>query len=105
MDERIVVVGAGVGGLTLAERLLQEQTSGQSVTVIEREENPGGLARTFSIDGFEFDIGPHRFHTSDPAVQCYLLEILGDDFITMPRASSPTVLNFVTIPRWKGFRI
>ena len=87
LGERIVVIGAGVAGLTLAERLLHD-SPGSSVTVIEREDSPGGLARTFSVDGFEFDIGPHRFHTSDPVVQCYLLDILGDDFVTMPRASS-----------------
>jgi protoporphyrinogen oxidase len=84
---RTVVVGAGVAGLTLAERLLASG-SGGTVTVLEREDHPGGLGRTFSRDGFLFDIGPHRFHTSDPAVQSYLLEVLGDDFITMPRASS-----------------
>ena len=84
---RVVITGAGVAGLTLAERLL---TSGRAsdVTVVERESEPGGLARTLQREGFCFDIGPHRFHTSDSAVEAYLLEILGQDHVTIPRASS-----------------
>lgn len=93
MSDRTVIVGAGVAGLTLAERLLDDSEGEKSVIVLEREESPGGLSRTFSQDGFLFDIGPHRFHTSDPAVQAYLLEILGDGFITMPRASSVYMFN------------
>jgi len=84
---RVVIVGAGVAGLTLADRLLASGRSSR-VTVVEREEAPGGLARTFRKDGFCFDIGPHRFHTSDAMVEAYLLEILGDEHVTIPRASS-----------------
>ncbi len=86
-DNRVVIVGAGVAGLTLAERLTKNSPSTQ-ITVIEKENAPGGLARTFQKDGFYFDIGPHRFHTSDSAVEEYLLEILGDEHISIPRASS-----------------
>jgi len=85
-DGRKIIVGAGVAGLTLAERL---GASGcREVTVLEREDAPGGLARTFQREGFRFDIGPHRFHTSDPAVQSYLLEILGSEITAIPRSSS-----------------
>ncbi|MDM7992124.1 MAG: FAD-dependent oxidoreductase [Candidatus Fermentibacter sp.] len=84
--ERKIVVGAGVAGLTLAERLCAG--GGCEVTVLEGEESPGGLARTFTREGFRFDIGPHRFHTSDTAVQSYLLEILGSEITAIPRASS-----------------
>jgi len=84
---RTVVVGAGVAGLTLAERLLNAD-NGADVIVLEREDAPGGLARTFEYDGFHFDIGPHRFYTSDIDVERYLLEILGEEHITITRASS-----------------
>ncbi|NOQ22559.1 MAG: FAD-dependent oxidoreductase [Candidatus Aegiribacteria sp.] len=87
MTRKIVIAGAGVSGLTLAERLT---ASGEdvSVTVLEKEDSPGGLARTFERDGFLFDIGPHRFHTSDSAVSKYLLEILGNDHVTISRSSN-----------------
>ncbi len=83
---RRIIVGAGVAGLTLAERLCS--SGGNDLVVLEREKEPGGLARTFRRDDFSFDIGPHRFHTSDTAVQAYLLEILGSEIATIPRASS-----------------
>jgi len=87
VTRNIVIAGAGVSGLTLAERLT---STGEdvSVTVIEKESCPGGLARTFGRDGFLFDIGPHRFHTSDTDVNNYLLEILGDDHVTINRSSN-----------------
>jgi len=84
---RVVITGAGVAGLTLAERLLAQGRASR-VTLVEREQAPGGLARTFEKEGFFFDIGPHRFHTSDRTVEAYLLEILGDAHVTIPRASS-----------------
>ncbi len=87
MSRKIVIAGAGVSGLTLAERLTASRKD-ISVTVLESENCPGGLARTFERDGFLFDIGPHRFHTSDSTVREYLLEILGNDYVTISRSSN-----------------
>lgn len=80
-----VIVGAGVAGLTLADRLA---ASGGRVVVLERENSPGGLARSFRIDDFIFDIGPHRFHTSDSVVEEFVLEVLAGSYEVIPRASS-----------------
>jgi len=71
----------------MAERLTASE-EGISVTVLEKENSPGGLARTFEKNGFLFDIGPHRFHTSDTSVNEYLLEILGDDHVSICRSSN-----------------
>ncbi|MCK4670962.1 MAG: FAD-dependent oxidoreductase [Candidatus Aegiribacteria sp.] len=87
MSKSTVIVGAGIAGLTLAERLTA-CSENSDVTVIERNSSPGGLARTFKRDGYLFDIGPHRFHTSDPAVEEYLLDILGEEHIAIERVSS-----------------
>ena len=87
MSRNIVIAGAGISGLTLAERLTSSAED-VSVTVLEKEDRPGGLARTFEREGFLFDIGPHRFHTSDPDVSEYLLEILGDEHVTINRSSN-----------------
>ncbi len=82
-----IIVGAGVSGLTLADRLTAEGR-GNSVTLIEREDQPGGLARSFSRQGFDFDIGPHRFHTANPLVDDYLREVLGSCCMEIQRKSS-----------------
>ncbi|MEV1143732.1 phytoene desaturase family protein [Micromonospora sp. NPDC049799] len=53
--DRVVVVGAGLGGLACALHLAG---SGRQVTVLERESVPGGRAGRLSVDGYEFDTGP-----------------------------------------------
>src|SRR5690242_180848 len=50
--DRVVVVGAGLGGLACAIRLA---AAGREVTVLERADAPGGRAGRLSIDGFDFD--------------------------------------------------
>ncbi|SCL16773.1 phytoene desaturase [Micromonospora rhizosphaerae] len=53
--DRVVIVGAGLGGLACALHLAG---SGRRVTVLEREPVPGGRAGRLSVDGYEFDTGP-----------------------------------------------
>ncbi|GAB2540839.1 phytoene desaturase family protein [Rufibacter soli] len=52
---KIVVIGAGFAGLAAASCLAQQ---GYAVTVLEKNETPGGRARVFSAEGFTFDMGP-----------------------------------------------
>ncbi|MGA8116712.1 MAG: phytoene desaturase family protein [Actinocatenispora sp.] len=52
---RVVIVGAGLGGLACAIRLA---ATGREVTLLEREDVPGGRAGRLSYGGYEFDTGP-----------------------------------------------
>ena len=53
--KEIVVIGAGYGGLVASALLAKE---GHNVTVIEKNEQPGGKASLLVKDGFQFDMGP-----------------------------------------------
>jgi phytoene desaturase len=53
--DRVVVVGAGLGGLSAALRLAG---AGREVTVLEREQVPGGRAGVLADSGYAFDTGP-----------------------------------------------
>jgi phytoene desaturase len=53
--DRVVVVGAGLGGLSAALRLAG---AGRQVTVLEREDVPGGRAGIRTEGGYTFDTGP-----------------------------------------------
>jgi phytoene desaturase len=53
---RIVVVGAGMGGLAVSARLA---TQGHDVTICEQSTTVGGKLGWFTRDGFGFDTGPH----------------------------------------------
>ena len=58
----IVVVGSGFGGLSAASLLAKD---GFDVTVIEKNEQPGGRASVYSEDGFYFDMGPSWYLMPD----------------------------------------
>ena len=53
--ERVVIVGAGLAGLSAALRLAG---AGREVTVVERESIPGGRAGLIEDSGYRFDTGP-----------------------------------------------
>ena len=80
----IVIIGAGVAGLTAGYDLSRK---GMRVVVIEKELSVGGLARSFYYGDFVFDVGPHRFHTEDKEVLRFIKMILGRDIRVIPRES------------------
>ncbi len=53
--DHVVVVGAGLAGLSAALRLAG---AGRQVTVVERESVPGGRNGLLEVDGYRFDTGP-----------------------------------------------
>ena len=54
-SDHVVIVGAGLGGLSAALRLAG---AGRKVTVVERESVPGGRNGLLQRDGYSFDTGP-----------------------------------------------
>lgn len=58
MGERVIVIGAGPGGLASAMLLA---SAGFDVDVIERMDRVGGRTSTLEADGFRFDMGPTFF--------------------------------------------
>ena len=52
---RVVVIGAGLGGLAVALRL---QGEGFDVVVLEQRDAPGGRASQLRTDGYTWDTGP-----------------------------------------------
>ncbi|PJF28291.1 MAG: amine oxidase, partial [Phototrophicales bacterium] len=54
MSNKIIIIGAGIGGLTSAALL---QQAGYDVTVLEAQSYAGGCASTFTHKGFRFESG------------------------------------------------
>ena len=53
--KKIIIIGAGIGGLSIAPLLSKENFD---VEIFESEENVGGRANIISENGFTFDTGP-----------------------------------------------
>lgn len=55
---RVIVIGAGAGGLAAAARMAAR---GHAVTILEQGTHCGGKLATYRRDGFAFDTGPSLF--------------------------------------------
>ena len=79
MNKRVVIIGAGIGGLGAAGLFAKK---GYDVTVVEKNQNLGGRANVFEEQGFRFDMGPswylapdifeHFFHLMGERVEDHL---------------------------------
>ena len=85
----VIVVGAGVTGLTIA-RLLTE--AGQQVLVLDKSHRPGGRLATKNVGGIALDSGATSVASSDRSIQRLLGGWLGADWT--PRAERPEVSDW-----------
>lgn len=80
--KKVVILGAGLAGLACGYELTKAKFK---VTLIEKENEVGGLAKTIEKNGFRFDTGPHRWYTKSDMVNTWMLKLLGDEVIKVPR--------------------
>ncbi len=81
--QKIVVLGAGVGGLAAGYFLAR--TGKYAVTVLEKEAVIGGLCGSFEHDGFVLDYGAHKLYSVIPGVLDEALDLMGDRLIRLPK--------------------
>ncbi len=75
IQKDIIVVGAGIAGLTAALSLVHK---GRDVLLIERNEKCGGLMNTFERDGFRFEAGARALVNAglvEPLIKEFALDI------------------------------
>ena len=96
MQERfVVVIGAGLTGLTTAFHL---KGKGYQVLVLEKQDRVGGQIQTHTQDGFTFESGPNTGVVSFPEVAELFQALDGRCQIEIARESSKRRLI------WKGKR-
>lgn len=71
-NKKLVVIGAGISGLTTAYLLFKE---GYDVIVLEQKDKVGGSIETVSSDGFIFDRGPNSGLETTPLIQQLVKEL------------------------------
>lgn len=79
VPKRVVILGAGPSGLSVAWQLLNNEDF--KVTILESEKEVGGLAKTLERDGIKFDIGPHRISPQLPDVLEKIKDLLDKDLL------------------------
>lgn len=62
LPKHVIVIGSGFAGLSAATSLADK---GFAVTLLEKNEMPGGRARIFQAEGFTFDMGPSWYWMPD----------------------------------------
>ena len=82
--KQIVVLGGGLTGLSAGYVLTR---AGHTVAVCEKDAEVGGLSKTIVKDGFRFDLGGHRFFTTDEKLNRFVTGLMRDELITVQRSS------------------
>jgi oxygen-dependent protoporphyrinogen oxidase len=79
MNNKVVLLGAGISGLTAAYLLDKE---GYNVTVLEKRNSVGGSIDSLSEKGYMFDRGPNSGLETTPMIQQIVNELnLQDQFV------------------------
>ncbi len=88
----IVIIGAGISGLTAAKKLEKDYI------ILEKENYLGGLSTQYPANGYWFDFGGHYFHFQDKSeIKEYLLNF--SRFKEFQRKSKTFLLDrFVPFP-------
>lgn len=91
MKKQAIIIGAGYGGMALANILGK---AGYTVNVYEKNQSPGGRIQVVEQDGFTFDLGP----------SWYLMPEVFDDYYNLFDQSASERLDLIRFsPGYKVF--
>src|SRR5262245_17423856 len=93
--KRLVIVGAGVSGLSAAYRL-QQLDPAIDITVLEQSARVGGNAWTERRDGYQVEVGPNGFLDSKPTTLALARDLgLGDRLVPASAAAAKNRFLFL----------
>ena len=95
MEREVVIIGAGLTGLTAAAKLVQK---GKDIQILEKQNRIGGQIQTHQEEGFTFESGPNTGVLSYPEVAELFQELDGLCELEVAREESKKRLI------WKGHR-
>ena len=79
MDSEVVIIGGGITGLAAGIGLQDK------AVVLERDERPGGIVKSFCFDGgYWFDNVVHLLHVRDSRMREWFMNLMGDTLKSCP---------------------
>jgi oxygen-dependent protoporphyrinogen oxidase len=101
VNERVIVVGAGIAGLTAAYRM---KRAGLDVTVLERAPQVGGRMSTLVRDGYRIDLGASLL----PRSYRQMLRLIDDAGLSGEIMATPAMFGLVrdkTVHRFQAGKV
>lgn len=92
--KKIIILGAGITGLSTAWKLSERNFD---ITIIEKDNTVGGLAKTIKFNNNYVDIGPHSFFSEDEEIYKTVRSLFNDDaenFIKVKRSVKMFFMNY-----------
>ncbi len=87
MNKKAIVIGSGFGGMAISLRL---KKLGYDTTILEKQNDLGGRARVFEINGYKHDAGP----------TVITAPFLFDELFELFKKKRSDYLNFVPLEPW-----
>ena len=89
-SNRDILILGGLSGLSSCHLL---SNAGFTVNVFERDTTVGGLTKTVEKNGFRFDLGGHRFFTTDNKIKAFVRALTGSELISVQHNSEIYLRN------------
>lgn len=71
---KITILGGGLSAVSLAY-FMQNDEQIEEITILEKEDDIGGLCRSIHKDGYTYDIGPHILFSKDKEMLQLMLDV------------------------------
>lgn len=102
MQKKVIVIGAGISGLTAAF-YIKKLAKDVSVTLLEASDRLGGKIKTVRKFGFTIECGPEGYMARKPALTELIREVgLGDQLVNSKSGSYSIYVNHRLRPMPKG---
>jgi len=94
MKEKITILGAGISGLAIGWRFLDNPINKNfSITILEKSKNIGGICSTFKYKNYKLDYGPHKFYSQIKGLMPLYKNLLNEDCLTVKKTNSLRLLG------------
>ena len=74
----LTILGGGLSALSLAY-FLQNNDKIDEINILEKDEIPGGICRTYKKNGIEYDVGPHIIFSKNKEILDLMNSLLGEN--------------------------